>query len=224
MASPFTPKSLAFLRALKRNNDREWFRERKSEYEEHVRGPMIRVLDALAADFPRVAPEFIADPRVSLFRIHRDTRFSADKSPFKTNAAAHLPPRGFPKGEGAGLYFEISPEGVWAGGGLYIPSSQQLLKVREHIVVHQSRFERAIGSAAFKKKVGSMHGERLSRVPRGFRTDHPAAELLKYKQFLAGVEYPADFALSPRFYRELLEVFGAIAPFVRFLNEGLKIR
>ena len=221
MASPFTPKSLAFLRALKRHNDRDWFRERKAEYEQHVRGPMLEVISRLADDFSGFAPEIISDPRVSLYRIYRDTRFSADKSPLKTNIAAHFPTRGFAKGEGAGLYFEVSPTGVWMGGGLYMPSSPQLLMLREHIVLHQRRFERVISAPALRKAVGEVRGERLTRVPRGFATDHPAAEHLRLKQFLAGREYPAAFAVTPGFYRELLGVFRAIVPFIRFLNEAL---
>lgn len=221
MASPFTAKSLAFLRALKRHNDRDWFRERKSEYEQHVRAPMVEVLGKLADDFAGFAPEMVSDPRVSLYRIYRDTRFSADKSPLKTNIAAHFPTRGFAKGEGAGLYFEVSPAGIWMGGGIYMPSSPQLLLLREHIVLNQRRFERVTSTPALRKAVGEIQGERLTRVPRGFAKDHPAAEHLKLKQFLAGREYPAEFALSPRFYGELLAVFRAIAPFIRFLNEAL---
>jgi len=90
---PFTPKTLAFLRALKRNNDREWFKARKDDYEQHVREPMIMLLARLADDFRRFAPELVADPKVSLYRIYRDTRFSADKTPLKTNVAAHFPNR-----------------------------------------------------------------------------------------------------------------------------------
>ncbi len=221
MVSPFTAKSLAFLRALKRHNDRDWFRERKAEYEQHVRGPMIEVLGRLADDFPSFAPEMISDPRVSLYRIYRDTRFSADKSPLKTHIAAHFPARGFAKGEGAGLYFHISSAGSWVGGGIYMPSSSQLLALREHIVSNQKRFERVISTPGLHKAVGQIHGERLARVPRGFSKDHPAAEHLKLKQFLAGSEYPPEFALSPRFYPELLAVFRAITPFIRFLNEAL---
>jgi uncharacterized protein (TIGR02453 family) len=221
VASPFTAKSLAFLRALKRHNDRDWFRERKPEYEQHVRGPMVEVLGRLADDLPGFAPEIISDPRVSLYRIYRDTRFSADKSPLKTNIAAHFPTRGFAKGEGAGLYFEVSPAGLWMGGGIYMPSPPQLLVLREHIVLNQRRFERVISTPTLRKAVGEVQGERLTRVPRGFPKDHPAAEHLKLKQFLAGRDYPADFALSPRFYRDLLGVFRAIVPFIRFLNEPL---
>ena len=136
MASPFTRKTLAFLRALKRNNDREWFRSRKADYEQHVRGPMIELLRRLAADLPAFAPELVSDPRVSLYRIYRDTRFSEDKKPLKTHVAAHFPAKGFPRNEGAGLYLEIAPTGVWIGGGLYRPSSPELHAIRPHIAAH----------------------------------------------------------------------------------------
>lgn len=221
MSSPFTARSLAFLRALKRHNDRDWFRERKAEYELHVRGPLVEMLGRLGDDFRSFAPEVVVDPRVNLYRIYRDTRFSADKSPLKTHIAAHFPTRGFAKGEGAGLYFEISPSRVWMGGGIYRPSSPQLLVLREHIAADQKKFERIISAPAIRKAVGQIQGERLTRVPRGFPKDHPAAEHLKRKQFLAGREHPAEFALDPRFYNELLSVFRAIAPFIAFLNEAL---
>lgn len=221
MPTVFTPKTLTFLRSLKRNNDREWFRERKADYEQHVRAPMVAIIARLADDFARVAPEVIADPRVCLYRIYRDTRFSADKSPLKTHIAAHFPSRGFAKGQGAGLYFEVSPTGVWIGGGVYMPSPTALLRLREHIAANQRRFERILSAPALRAAVGSIHGERLSRVPRGFPADHPAAEHLKWKQILAGCERPAEFAQSSSFYRELLGVFVAILPLTRFLNEAL---
>jgi uncharacterized protein (TIGR02453 family) len=221
MTSPFTRKTLAFLRALKRNNDRDWFRARTGEYEAHVRGPMIQVLARLAEDFRQLAPELIAEPRVSLFRIYRDTRFSSDKSPLKTSAAAHFPSRQFPKGEGAGLYFEIAPASVWIGGGLYMPSSADLRHIREHIAAHPRTLSRLTTSAAFRKAVGQLEGERLTRVPRGYLKDHPAAEYLRYKQFLAGREDRAEFATSGQFYPELLRVFRAVLPLVRFLNSAL---
>lgn len=221
MTSPFTRKTLAFLRALKRNNDREWFRARKPEYEQHVRGPMIALLARLSADFPRFAPELVSEPRVSLYRIYRDTRFSEDKTPLKTHVAAHFPSRRFPKGEGSGLYLQVAPAGVWIGGGLYMPSSSDLQLIREHIAAHHRRLHRIVTGAAFRRAVGQLEGERLSRVPRGYVKDHPAAEYLRYRQFLAGCEYEAAFATSTRFYPRLLSVFEAIVPLVRFLNEPL---
>ena len=221
MKSPFTRKTLAFLRSLKRNNDREWFRGRKAEYEQHVRGPMIELLARLSADFPRFAPELVSEPRASLYRIYRDTRFSEDKTPLKTHVSAHFPSRRFPKGEGAGLYLEVAPAWVWIGGGLYMPSSSDLRLIREHIAAHHRRLHRIVTSAAFRRAVGQLGGERLSRVPRGYLKDHPAAEYLRYRQFLAGCEYEAKFATSPTFYPKLLSVFEAIVPLMRFLNEPL---
>ena len=123
---PFTRKTLSFLRALKRNNDREWFRARKTQYEQHVRGPMVELLGTPGRRSAAFAPELISDPRVSLYRIYRDTRFSEDKTPLKTHVAAHFPVGGFPRSEGAGLYLEVAPAWVWIGGGLYMPSSSDL--------------------------------------------------------------------------------------------------
>jgi len=219
--SPFTKKSLAFLRALKRNNDREWFRARKADYEQHVRDPTIELLARLASDLPAFAPDLVADPRVSLFRIYRDTRFSADKSPLKTHVGAHLPSRKFPKGSGAGLYFEVAPRWVWIGGGSYMPSSEELRAIRSSVADRYRVFHRIVTAPAFKTAVGHLEGEQLTRVPRGYAADHPAAEYLRHKQFIAGREFPAEFALDPNFYSELLAIFRAISPLVAFLNEAM---
>lgn len=222
MRTPFTRKTLAFLRALTRNNDRDWFRARRDDYDAHVRLPMVGLLEQLAVDFRRLAPELIAEPRVSMFRVHRDTRFSADKTPFKTNVAAHFPPRGFPRGEGAGLYVEVAPRHVWMGGGIYAPSSAALRVIREHVATDHAALRRIVGARAFREGVGTLDGERLTRVPRGYLPDHPAADLLRHKQFIAGREYPAEFAIDERFYPELLRVFRAVLPLVRFLNTPLR--
>lgn len=220
--SLFTTDTLKFLRALKRNNDREWFRQRKDRYEQHVRQPMIELIARLSGDFRTFAPDFIAEPKVCLYRIYRDTRFSADKSPLKTHVAAHFPMRGMPKGDGGGLYLEVAPTWVWMGGGLYMPSNAQLRAIRSHIADTHPRLHRLVSSAAFRKTVGALEGERLSRVPRGYDRDHPAARYLEFKQFLAGREFDAAFATRPAFYRELLATFRAVAPVVRFLNAGLR--
>lgn len=221
MVSPFTRRTLAFLRSLKRHNDREWFRSRKDQYETHVRGPMVELLARLADDFRTFAPELVSDPRVSLYRIYRDTRFSGDKRPLKTHIAAHFPARGFARNEGAGLYLEIAPAWVWIGGGIYMPSSPDLRAIRAHIGSHHRTLHRIVTHPAFRRAVGQLEGERLSRVPQGYRKDHPAADYLRFKQFLAGCEYEAEFAYSPRFYRAVLAVFKAVAPLVRFLNGPL---
>lgn len=221
MNSPFTRKTLAFLRALKRHNDREWFRIRKPQYEQHVRGPMIELLGRLAGDLPAFAPELIADPRVSLYRIYRDTRFSDDKRPLKTHIGAHFPAKGFARNEGAGLYLEIAPGWVWIGGGLYMPSSADLRAIRQHIAVNYRTLGRIVTAPPFRSAVGELDGEQLSRVPLGYVKDHPAAEYLRFKQFLAGREFQPELAIRDRFYGRVLAIFRAVAPLVRFLNAPL---
>jgi uncharacterized protein (TIGR02453 family) len=217
----FSKKTISFLRALKRNNDRQWFHAHKADYETHVRAPMIEVLTRLAVDFRAFAPELIADPKVSLFRIYRDTRFSGDKSPLKTAVGARFPSRQFARGDGAGLYFEVAPQWVWIGGGMYMPSTTDLQAIREEILATYPRFKRIVTSPAFTRAVGELDGERLTRVPRGYAKDHRAAYYLQFKQFLGGCEYEADFATNPRFYRELVRIFKSVTPLVRFLNRSL---
>ena len=217
----FTPKTLSFLRALNRNNDREWFRARKDDYERHVRGPMIEVLERLATDFQTFAPELISDPKVSLFRIYRDTRFSSDKTPLKTAIGAHFPSRQFARGQGAGLYFEIAPTWVWIGGGMYMPSTSDLQAIRNQIATTHPKLHRLVMAPSFRKTVGELGGDRLTRVPNGYQKDHPAANYLQFKQFIGSCEYEASFATSPRFYTELLRVFRAVTPLVRFLIGAL---
>jgi uncharacterized protein (TIGR02453 family) len=216
----FTRKTVAFLRALKRNNNREWFKARKDDYEAHVRAPMVALLARLAEDFRAFAPELMADPKVSLYRIYRDTRFSEDKTPLKTNVAAHFPDRKLRKA-GGGLYFEVAPKWVWIGGGIYMPETHQLAAIRAHIDAHHAKLRRIVEAKTFRTAVGELHGEQLTRVPRGFAKDHPAADYLRFRQFLAGREYPAEFAYDARLYSEVLKVFRQVAPMVRFLNAPL---
>jgi len=220
MPPSFTPKTLSFLRSLKRNNDRAWFHEHREAYEAHVRGPMMAIVEQLATDFRAFAPELVADPKVSLFRPWRDTRFSHDKAPLKTNVAAVFPNRVLGRMNGAGLYFEVAPAHVWIGGGLYAPDASQLHAVREHIAAHHRQVDAIVTSPAFKK-LGGLKGDTLTRVPRGFAVDHPAAAYLRHKQFLGFREEPAAFAASPAFYERLVSTLKTLAPLVRFLNAPL---
>ena len=217
----FSPRALTFLRALKRNNNREWFAARKNEYERLVREPMLALIERLAVDLPAFAPELVASSKVSLYRIYRDTRFSGDKTPFKTHVAAVFPCRGLPKHQGAGLYLEVAPRWVWIGGGMYAPETSQLHAVREHIASNVNRLRTIVASPSFRRAVGRLEGTTLQRVPRGFPKDHEAAEYLKFRQFLAGRQFPAPFATSNSFYAGVLKIFKHIAPLTRFLNEPL---
>jgi uncharacterized protein (TIGR02453 family) len=217
----FPAETLRFLRALKRNNRREWFNAHRGDYESYVRQPMTAIVERLAVDLRAFAPEIIASPKVSVYRIYRDTRFSDDKTPYKTHAAAVFPTRGLAKHEGAGLYFHISPEEVWIGGGMYSPQRPQLFAVREHIAGHFKQFRTIVESPGFRKQLGALEGSTLKRVPRGFAKDHPAAEYLKLTQIIAGAEFPPALASSPAFYKTVLTVFRQVVPLARFLNAPL---
>jgi len=219
-APRFNPETLRFLRALKRNNRREWFNAHRDDYERHVRAPMIAIVERLAADFRSFAPELVASPKISMYRIYRDTRFSENKAPYKTHVAAVFPTRGLAKHEGAGLYFHISHQDVWIGGGMYAPQPPQLYAVREHIAANAGQLRAIVESPAFRRAI-ALEGEKLSRVPRGFPKDHAAAEYLKFRHFIAGAEFPASLAASPKFYPTLLSTFRAVIPLSRFLNTPL---
>ena len=221
MQPRFTPKTLAFLRALKRHNDRDWFKAHRDEYDANVRGPMIDVVERLAVDFRSFAPDLIASPKQSLFRIYRDTRFSADKKPLKTHEAAVFRTRQLPKPLGAGLYFHVSPEGVWIGGGMYRPEPPELVKIRAHIADTWPDIRDISRTRGFRSRFEELSGEKITRVPRGYPPDHPAAEFLKFRQFFAGADFPASLAYSPKFYPTLVATFKAMMPLVRFLNGAL---
>lgn len=216
----FTPKTLSFLRSLKRNNTREWFHERRDQYERHCKQPMIAVIERLADDFRSFAPDMVADPKVSAFRQFRDTRFSDDKSPMKTHLAATFPHRKLGRMNGASFYFEIAPGWVWIGGGLWRPDATQLQLVRDHIVKNQTQLD-AIVREPTLKKLGGLRGDRMTRVPRGYPKDHPAADYLQHRQFMAFREEAPALATSKDFYKQLRDTLRVITPLVQFLNEPL---
>jgi len=220
-APRFSAETLRFLRALKRNNRREWFNAHRDEYERYVRAPMTAVVEHLAEDFRAFAPELVASPKVSMYRIYRDTRFSENKTPYKTHVAAVFPTRGLLKHQGAGVYFHISADEVWVGGGMYSPEPAQLYVVREHIASNIKQLRAIVESPGFRRRIGQLEGEKLKRVPRGFAKDHEAAEYLKHRHFIAGAEFPAPLAASPKFYGTLLSIFRQVLPLSRFLNAPL---
>lgn len=216
----FTPKTLSFLRSLKRNNKREWFHAHRDRFEADCRAPMVEVVERLALDLPAFAPELLVGTKESLFRQFRDTRFSGDKTPMKTNIAATFPHRGLGRMNGASFYFEVGPDYVWIGGGVYRPDTSQLHLLREHIAANYRRLDTIVNAPAFKK-LGGLRGDTLTRVPRGFDKNHKAARYLMHKQFMAFREEPGPFATSKDFYKSLLATFKTLSPMVKFLNEPL---
>ena len=217
----FPAEALTFYRGLARHNTREWFQPRKQIYDEKVKAPMIELVGALNRALMNFAPDYVTDPAKAIYRIYRDTRFSPDKTPYKTQIAASFARRGMEKHGAAGYYFAVSHNGVEVGGGIYMPPPPALLAVRTHIAGHHPEFRKITTASTVKRLLGTLQGEQLSRVPKGFCAEHPAADLVCFKQFLLFTTLDATLITTPRLYVELEKRFRAMAPFLEFLNAPL---
>src|SRR4051794_28074511 len=221
MATKFTgfpPQGLSFFRQLARNNRRDWFQPRKALYDEHVRRPMLELIELVNDDLRAFAADHVTEPARAVYRIYRDTRFARDKTPYKTHIAAIFPRPGLPRHAGAGFYFSVSHTGVEIAGGIYMPGPEELAAVRQALARDPTAFRRLAASSALKRLMGELQGTSLARVPRGYDPAHPAADLLRRKQLYFGKELPADMALGTSVRREVSTRFKAMAPVVHFLN------
>jgi len=217
----FPREGLKFLRDLKKNNNREWFTSHKTIYLESVKLPMQSLISALNSSMAKHAPEFEFNLRRSIFRINRDTRFSKNKSPYKTSIAAVFHPKGTWQ-ESAGYYLHVEPPEIYVGGGIYMPDSSQLKKIRNGISEHGEEFLAIVTGKSFRKRFGELEGSKLSRNPIGFAKDHPMIEWLKYKQFYSGVTWKVEECTRPQFSDKIVDLYRELLPFVRFFNGVLK--
>jgi uncharacterized protein (TIGR02453 family) len=228
----FGPGALKFLRALARHNDREWFERHRAVYETEVRDPLRALVEEMDVRLARLAPELVGDPRRSIFRIHRDVRFSKDKSPYKTNAACqfyhHDAGRGAgqdAEGAGAGLYFQLAEGECFVAGGIWMPARPALEKIREAVAADPGALDRIVGAAGFRRRFGSLSEEAmLSRLPRGYADGHAAAPWLRYKSFTASRMLTEREVTSPRLAATIERDFAALVPLVRWLNGAIGYR
>ncbi len=214
----FPPEALKFLRALKRNNTREWFQPRKEQYDTHVKEPMLALIEDLNADLAKFAPEYVSEPKKAIFRIYRDIRFSADKRPYKTNIAASFRRRGV---EGGGLYFSVSGEEVEVAAGIYHPDRDVIFTVRQHIAENHRELDRLLKDKKTSKLCGELKGDELSRAPKGFDPDHPAIALIKKKDWIFDITLEPSIAATPEIRDKISTLFRAMHPVVEFLNRPL---
>ncbi len=217
----FPSEGLAFLRGLKKNNDRDWFNARKTVFEENVRLPMIELVRAVHSHMLGYAPEYVGEPAKCVFRIYRDTRFSKDKTPYKTYVSAYLWRNDLGKDRGAGYYFYVSPGDCGVAGGLYQPEPDQLLAVRNLIAEDADPFREVFSNRRVKKLMGELGGDKLTRPPKGFDPDHPAIELLKHKSFVLHAKLDPAIATTPKLYKEIVTRIEAVTPFVKYLNSPI---
>jgi uncharacterized protein (TIGR02453 family) len=217
----FSPQALTFPRNLKRNNRREWFQPRKAEYEELIKLPMMELIGCLNEEFARFAPNYVTTGDRATYRIYRDTRFSKDKSPYKTHISAIFPRNSAAKKEGAVFYFHFTEKELLVFGGVYMPEREELLAYRSLLQDRYEEMQEILRDQKLRRVAGQLQGEQLSRMPKGFPTDHPAESLLRGKQWYLEKTLDASTVTSPKLLPELARHFGAMAPLVEFLNQAL---
>jgi uncharacterized protein (TIGR02453 family) len=224
----FPAEALKFFRDLQKNNNREWFQPRKELFEAKVKAPMIALVEAINVEFAKFAPEYITDPKKAVYRIYRDIRFSADKTPYKTHIAASFSRHSGAKegsgghGSSAGYFFSVGPKEVGIAGGVYEPSPEQLFAVRTWLAENHAEFCKLCRPA--EKLMGEMHGESLTRMPKGFPTEHAAADLMKRKRWIYWAALDAKVATSPKILPELIKRFKAMLPMMEALNVPLAVK
>lgn len=217
----FSPEAFRFLRSLKRNNRREWFQPRKDTYLELLHYPMIAALYELQDQTKSFAPEIGFNPKKNILRVYRDVRFSKDKSPYKTFVAANLPFGMGKKGmDSVGLYMAVETDKVFVAGGLYMPSSLQLRKVREAILKNPDEFLDIVEDKTFKKHFKELQGDKLKTTPRGISPEHPMVEYLRLKQFFVTHTFDLSVATKKDFPKKIAQEFKAMMPLLRWLNKS----
>jgi uncharacterized protein (TIGR02453 family) len=214
----FRPEALTFLRNLARHNDRDWFTPRKAIFEAELKEPMLAIIRKITDAMTGFAPSHVRPPEKSLFRIYRDTRFSNNKLPYKTHVAAWWSHTGMEKTSGAGYYFQVSPKGVVIAAGAYMPEKEQLAAIRNWLLDNHAAFRKILQKPAIRKTFAEFEGEALTRPPKGFPPEHPATDLIKYKQWGLSTTIPANSALQPNFAKVVIKHFKMLAPMVDALN------
>ena len=210
-----------FLKSLSKNNNRDWFNENKGLYTE-AQQDVVALITDLIEEMSSFDEEIAKlDAKKSLFRIYRDTRFSKDKSPYKTNFGASL---GMGKGsQKAGYYLHIEPGKSFLAGGVYQPESAVLKEIRKEISAFGDEFLEVLNHKDFKKYFGELdQGDQLQKVPQGFEKDDKMAEYLKLKNFIVVYHIKDEEFLNPNVAKDFAKIYKAMKPLNDFLDTPFK--
>lgn len=218
MSAPtFSPELFTFLRQLKRHNDRVWFARHKPHYEQFGIAAALNFIHAFATPLERLSPHFVADDRPtrgSLFRIYRDTRFSPDKTPYKTHLGIRFAHEAATNIHAPIFYLHLEPSASLVAAGVWHPDPRSLTRLRSAIVAEPERWQKSIRGL-------TLDGESLRRPPRGFPTDHPLIEDLKRKDFTAIVELSDEAVCAPTFFADFTRICQTLSPLVSFTSHAL---
>ena len=221
----FGPGLMKFLKALAANNRRDWFEENKARYEAEVREPALALIRELGPRLERISPYFVASDRKvggSLMRIHRDVRFSKDKSPYKTNVGIQFRHEAGKDVHAPGYYLHIEPSGCFLGAGMWHPESSALKGVRDGIVADPAAWKKARDGKAFRRQ-WDLAGDSLKRPPRGYDAEHPMLADLKRKDHIAVADLDAKLLTSPDLPKILIDHFRAAKPYMAFQAAALDL-
>lgn len=227
MTSPyFTAETLTFLRKLAKNNRRDWFEQHREDYEASVRGPALNFIADIADELAVISPHFMARPRKvggSLMRVHRDIRFSRDKTPYKTNIGIQFRHELGRDVHAPGFYLHIAPQSCFLGAGIWHPDARVLAVLRESLSEHARQWHSIVQDRVFRRAY-VLAGESLKRPPRGYSADHPLIDDLKRKDFIAICELDPEQVLGSRLRELVLRRYRTADAFMRFLCTSLDLQ
>ena len=212
------PSVFSFLADLKENNHREWFQNNKTRFQEQY-NYALQFADELLLRMKQIDTIETISGKKSLFRINKDVRFSKDKSPYKTNIGGALTRA--TKYLRGGYYFHIEPGNCFLGGGFWAPSPEDLKHIRLQIAADPEPLQQILSSEEFIATFGQLEGEQLKSAPKGFSKDHPAIDLINYKQFLLVKKLTDEEVQSKQYLETVVSTFQAMRPFFDYMSEIL---
>jgi len=221
----FSSRTFAFLEALAANNNRDWFSDHKQDYEDQVRTPALTFIESVGERLPGLAPRFVADNRKmggSLMRVYRDTRFSKDKTPYKTNIGIQFRHEAGKNVHAPGFYVHISSAECFIGVGIWRPPSDVLAKIRTAIVEKPKIWSETRDDEQFSRWF-SLSGSSLKTAPRGFDKTHPLLNDLKRKDFIGIAQIAPALTEQADFSDIACDYFTAGTPLMRFLCTALRL-